>query len=359
MSESEQVNPITMERFTLLVREASSYDDKISVTGKPFGKYDGSRDLYINRSNIPLTKLSGVSVKEENGMMEITFEKGGLNGDLSFAVVTDVEPVASVESGKPIENPFLLGAVREYRDFAGNSDYTNELCFNLVHGRLIVAVYSDELGSENGQVKKGTKVGFPMLTLKDEHKVLPVFTDWAALSKWKNVFDEKHTPKCIVMNFDNATEIGTKDSEGLVINPFDNPVPVPKALIEDIKKSSGYRAERNVKKVEVKKDTPIQIGLPKETEQIKLIKDALTSIGNKDNNIKETYLFVKAAEGHANLLVIYDLDLAVTEEERRAIFDLAFKTILPIAGSDNKIEFAMKAPAFIKLCNGYEPFYKA
>lgn len=356
---SEQ-NPTTVERFTLVVQEVAEYGDKLGVKGKPHGQLDPQKALYINRSSIPVVKIESFENKDsDDGMMEIIFENKGLPKELTCAVLTDVEPQTAVEPGRPIENPFLLGLVRDYKELRSNRDYTNELCFNFVHARFVVAVYSDDLGKEEGQVKKGTKVGFPMLTIKDEHKILPVFTDWTALSKWTNVFDDKHPPKCIVMNFDNATEIGTKDCEGLVVNPFDNPVPIPTEVINDIKNSSGYKAEKNVKQEKVEKNTPIQIGVPQENEQIRLTKEALVGLGGKKKEVKEIYLFAKRDANGANLLVIFDLDFAVTEDERREIFDEAYRAVVPAVGRQMKVEFAMKAPAFIKLCSGYEPIYKS
>ena len=59
------------------------------------------------------------------------------------------------------------------------------------------------------------------------------------------------------------------------------------------------------------------------------------------------------------MIAVFDLDFSVTEEERKKVFDEAYKVIVPCVGREMKVEFAMKAPTFIKICSNFEPFYKA
>ena len=103
----------------------------------------------------------------------------------------------------------------------------------------------------------------------------------------------------------------------------------------------------------------VQVGIPQDNDQIRLLKEALISASSKDDRIKESYLFLKKDGSDIAFLVVFDLDLAITDEERKEIFGEANKEIAPVLGGRIKVEFAMKAPHFIKLCNAYEPVYKA
>ena len=348
-------------RFTMLIKEISSYGSQTGIKGKPFGEYSDADDLFICKSNMPVVKIKSSFSKKDGDMLEIIIDGDYLPDNAINAVVTNVEPQAAVDINKPVENPFLLALVRDYKDNYKDRDYTNEFCYNLVHAKFVVPVVSDDLGTESGSVKKGTKVGFPMLNIGGtDKKVLPTFTDWGAFSKWTAFTKEKGPVKVLVLKFDDIADIASQSGEGFVINPFTEPVPVPPQFIESIRNSEGYKSETNVQKRTVKEGTSVKIGTMKETEKIVLVKEALTDFGKRNDLVKEIYLFAKQENNEdANIIVVFDLDFSVTEEERKKIFDEAYKVIVPCLGREMRVEFAMKAPTFIKICSNYEPFYKA
>ena len=351
---------ITMNRFTMLVKEVATYGTKVGLKGIPSGEYPSDQALYLSRSNMPVVKIESSFAQKDGDYLKICVDAGYVPETATNAVITNVEPQAAVNVGKPIENPFLLGLARAYKDNYKDKDFTNEFCYNLVHTKFVVPCISDELGNESGKVEKGMKVGFPMLNVgQTDKKVLPVFTDWGAFGQWKDYLAKEKTAKVLILKFDDVAEIATKNSDGFVINPFSEPVPVPPLFIENIMKSEGYQGEKNVTKRKIDKDTPIKIGIPQESEKIRLTKEALEDLGQKNDLVKEIYLFAKNEAGETNLLIIFDLDFSVTEDERKQIFDDAYRAILPSIGRELKAEFAMKAPAFIKLCSNFEPFYKA
>ena len=351
---------IKMNRFTMLVKEMNTYGTQVGLKGKPYGEFPDTGALYLCRSNMPVVKIENSIAQKDGDLLEICVESGYVPENIINGVITNVEPQGGVNVGTPIENPFLLGLAREYKDNYKDKDFTNEFCYTLVHAKFVVPCISDELGNEAGKITKGTKVGFPMLNVgQTDKKVLPVFTDWGAFAQWKDYLAKEKMAKVLILKFDDLADIATKNSDGFVINPFSEPVPVPPVFIENIMKSDGYQSEKNVTKRTIDKNTPIKIGIPQETEKIRLTRDALADFGGKNDLVKEIYLFAKNESGETNLLIVFDLDFSVTEEERKKVFDDAYRAMLPAIGREMKAEFAMKAPAFIKLCSNYEPFYKA
>ncbi|MCR5617784.1 MAG: enhanced serine sensitivity protein SseB [Clostridiales bacterium] len=347
------------DRFTMLIKEITTYGSQVGLKGIPYGEYSDSDDLYIRKSNMPVIKLKPLFSNQIGDLLEIMVEGELIPDNAGFSVITNVEPQVAIQPGRPVENPFLLGLSREYRANYRSVEFTNEFCYTLVHSNFVVPAISDSIGNTEGKIPKQSKVGFPMLSVpKDNKKVLPAFTDWGAFNKWTDYFKKNNPAKVLVLKFDDIAKISTESADGFVINPFSEPVPVPPLFIENIRKSEGYKSEKNVTKRTLDKDAKIRIGVPEDSDKIRLTKEALTAVGSANDLVKEIYLLAKQEENNVNLLAIFDLDFSVTEEERKNVFDEAYKAALPALGREMKLEFAMKAPAFIKTCANFEPFYK-
>lgn len=348
------------KRFTMVVRECKLMANQMCITGLPFGEYNTGDALYIRRSNFPVVKIDVKMTSRNGDLMEIYTDACEFPEKMQFAVITDVEPQATVNAGRPVENPFLLGLAREYKENYTDREFLNEFCYSLIHAKYIVPVISDELGQKALKDKKvSVNIGFHVITTQKGRKVLPVFTDWGSLNEWKS-FREAKDHKTLILSFEQVFEITSKDQDGFILNAFDIGVIMPVKFLQSILDSDGYK---NKDKVTAKKMTSksgnVQVGIPQDNEQIKLLKEAIISIGSKNDQIKEGYLFLKKDGDDIAFLVVFDLDLAVTEEERTSIFGEANAEISPILGGKLRVDFAMKAPHFIKLCNAYVPVYKA
>lgn len=351
----------TKQRFTLVVRDFRILAEKMCIVGKPFGDYKTGDALYIRRSNLPVVKLNVEFTSFKDDMMEIYIEGINLPDKLEYAVVTDVEPQGAVTPNVPVENPFLLGLCREYKENYKTPEFLNEFCFSLINAKFVVPVISPELGTKALEDKKAqVSVGFTVITTQKGRKVLPIFTDWGALSAWKS-FREAEAHKTLILSFDQVVDITSRDSDGVSINAFDIGVVVPMQFIESIKNSDGYKKMNEMKATKMtSKSGTVQVGIPQDSnEQVKLIKEALTTFSKTDDRVKETYLFLKKDGNDIAFLVVFDLDMSITETQRTTIFANANKELTPILGGKVAVEFAMKAPHFIKLCNAYVPVYKA
>lgn len=348
------------KRFTLVVRECRVLANQLCIVGKPFGDYNVGDALYIRRTNVPVVKLDVEYTAPNDDLMEIYVKGVNFPENMKYAVVTDVEPQGAVDVNKPVENPFLMGLAREYRENFKEPEFINEFCYSLINAKFIVPVISEELGKKaldaEGKVK--VNIGFHMITTKNDHKVLPVFSDWGSATEWKS-FKEAPDRKTLILNFDQVTDISTRDADGFILNAFDMGVVVPKPFIDNIKSSDGYKNQGSVKATKLQSKTgSVQIGIPQDNEQVKLLKEAIVSFSENDKNIHSSYLFLKRGDGDISFLVVFDFDLSVTQSECEETFKQALKEFSPITGGRMSIEFAMKAPHFIKICNAYEPIYK-
>lgn len=350
----------TNNRFTLVVQECNIMANNMCIKGLPFGEYNTGDALYIRRSNLPVIKLQVSMTSMDGDLMEIYFESCDFPEKIKYAVVTSVEPQAAPAPNRPIENPFLLGLAREYKERFKEPEFLNEFCYSLINAKFLVPVVSKDLGNKALEDKKvSVNIGFHLIQTQKGRKVFPVFTDWGSANKWTS-FKETPDRKTLILDFDQITDISSRDSDGISLNAFDIGVIIPLKFIDSIKESDGYKNRDKVKSSKMtSKSGNVQVGIPQDNDQIRLLKEALISASSKDDRIKESYLFLKKDGSDIAFLVVFDLDLAITDEERKEIFGEANKEIAPVLGGRIKVEFAMKAPHFIKLCNAYEPVYKA
>lgn len=94
-------------------------------------------------------------------------------------------------------------------------------------------------------LETSSDVGFPTLSSRQnpQLKILPVFTDWEALSRWKDMMKERDAVT-ITADFPMTVELMRKGFSGFVINPFG-----PQAFYlsdmfaESVMRMPGYREE--------------------------------------------------------------------------------------------------------------------
>ena len=73
-----------------------------------------------------------------------------------------------------------------------------------------------------------------------------IFTDWMALANWKNLFDEQHPPKAIIMRFPDVVNVSNGNS--VVLNPYGpTTVVLPAEVVKKITMLEGYKQEFGAK----------------------------------------------------------------------------------------------------------------
>lgn len=345
--------------FTMMVLECKTVDNQMCFIGKPTGDYEEGDKLYIRKSNLTVVELKVIKTSLKDDLMEIYTDAILLPEKIKYAVITNVEPQELAQTKKAIENPFLLGLAREYKENYTEREFLNEFCYSLIHAKFIVPIVSDELGKVVPEEKKvNVKIGFHVVTTQKGRKALPVFTDLSSLNEWKS-FREAKEHKTLILSLEQVYEISSKDQDGFIINAFDIGVLMPNRFIDTIFTSDGYKKKDEKMTKKPMTGDKIQIGVPQDNQQIILLKQGINSVGSKEDRIKEGYLFLKKAGEDVSFLVIFDLDFTVSEEERNQIFTKANLELAQVTGGKIRIDYAMKAPHFIKLCGQYEPVYKA
>lgn len=147
-----------------------------------------------------------------------------------FSVVTNIIPQLAPHPTKPLDNPFLLGLTYEYHRLISDRMFADLFTFTVFSTGYLTPVELEKqpVADESGAMKimPNSKVGFKLLANPDnkDEKMLAVFTDFAALGKWKSLFENGKKPNSIMLSFDKCAEIALANS-GYIINPF-GPAPV-------------------------------------------------------------------------------------------------------------------------------------
>lgn len=270
-----------------------------------------------------------------------------------FSIITSIRPQLQIDVNKAVENPIVAGLLYEARDFGKNVDYFQWLIYAVAHGHYLLPTIMSEKPEpdSNGKVvlKEGTSIQFA--TLSDPHQaegyLIPVFTDWTELNKWKPAQENGNTDTMIVRFPDAVALSQNPKCGGFVINPFsENQLWVDQEMIRHVTSMEGYQNEfvkkassAGVEEVHIKKDTPVKIGVPAETDEVKMIRDELATYGKLHENVQEIALLLQMnEEGHRSYIVWVDTESAKAKDH----FEKIYETIHGCASQITDILFIIK-----------------
>lgn len=259
----DQVSVVMENRFTLVVEEAFEMKDDMGIVvgGNAHGKIKIHDKLYLVHPILPKSitvEISAIEAGPMNMVDEAENCRVGLRIDSlkkrdevpRFSVLTNIAPQITEDPSKPLENPYLFGLTYEHERFVNDAAYFRIITFAIFSSRFLTPIKLDNEPEKTGDgkavVTAQTKIGFKLLKHpgNPELKVLPVFTDWAALKRWDKAFDGEEKPKTLLMPFEQCADIGLKNG-GFVINPV-GPAPVYVAN-ENIKKIAEMKANLDKK----------------------------------------------------------------------------------------------------------------
>lgn len=253
-----------VNRFTYVVEETFPLTGKWGtiVVGDVHGKVTVGDELYILSpvgNTFTKARLDGIEVNDtpvktaENQGASLRF--GSMQGDKKipkYSVISNIPPQQKLDINVAVENPFLLGFIAAYQKLRKSKSFLNILIFHVVHSYLLAPIHTDsepvDRGDGRSGFKPGTKIRFLSVSNQSSQNThaFPVFTHWGAVAKWKNVFDENHPPRTMILRFPECVDIisKTENNDGIVINPF-GPVALhlPRTLIDGIINSPGYQKE--------------------------------------------------------------------------------------------------------------------
>jgi len=217
-----------------------------------------------------------------------------------LTVVTNIVPNPDAKEGKELENPLLLGMTMEYPVRGQEPAYNNLLIFLMCHTRFVVPASITAVSEAKDAPQQ---VRFPTLPDMNDtgRQLLPVFTDWQALSRWEGLFDEEHPEQSVIMTFPEAVAICK--GEGIVINPFGPmTIVITAENIKQIVNLDSYKKEFGTEKG---KDAAPQnaqqpqmpgmlLGVPKpDNPEVKAVTDAMVAYAKQDADIKRIDLLLK------------------------------------------------------------------
>lgn len=247
-------------RFTLLVENAKQLaePDGIMIAGMLYGNVQVGDEVYLLLPNhtMMMSKINALEIaagqnadSAENQKVVLQFKEiKDINQVPRYTVITSIRPQDKPSTDTMVENPQLLGLSMDYPRLNKDPLYMNLLIFELCHAYFLVParVSNNPVKNADGTATfmQDTQIRFPgMPDPTDSNKsVFTIFTDWLALANWKNLFDETHPPKAIIMRFPDVINV-CKDS-GVIVNPFGpTSIYLPNEVMQKITSLEGYKQE--------------------------------------------------------------------------------------------------------------------
>ncbi len=348
-------------RFTLLIEDISPLPQEqgVVIAGSLYGTLQKGDAIYIIHpmGNITTTKVDGIEVapgqtadRAENQKITMLLKDiKSVNQVPKYTVLTSIRPQTTVDINTAVENPQLLGMSMDYPRLCKDNTYLNLLVYVLCHAHYVVPVSIDKEPENNGDgtadFRKETRMRFPSLQdpADKSRNIFPIFTDWTALANWKNLFDENHPPKSIIMRFPDV--VAVCKGNGIVINPF-GPASIllSEKMIEQIVGMEGYKQEfgekpvETVKKVQMEQEAKVVVGVPKENDEIRMIKEAMIAQAKREKEIQRVDFLLKVdVQKERAYLCIVDCP----EEQATGLFTGLHKAAAPYFNEVKRLEFLL------------------
>ena len=329
-------------RFTLMVENYAVVEgDCFSVEGQLFGNAKEGEKVYALHRDGTISHLTIMKIEESTTFAEqvkkeeqeetqgarrvklFFSRKEALSPDWQYAVITDIPYQIEANVHQAVENPYLLGLSRVFFERQGEGEFLNLFFRELVRSHYLVAIETDgslPIGEKDGSVtlKAGMKITIPHVTMERGESALPVFTDWFALGAMDQQMEALNQQKeagwkreTMIAGFPQIVSMLTK-GEGFVINPYGSQLfYVSPELIHNLMSSPGYQSEfgeAKVQSVEVKKDTEVLLGYPKENEEVEALHRRLISFAKTHSEIAMLDMLLKRDEsGTTSYLIIVDM----------------------------------------------------
>lgn len=304
-------------RAYMMVTECVEAQEKfLKIKGKLYGELHKDDLLYIYRpgGTVIETKVSNIApVAEEiaedevpesveavkNCPVVITVDVDALKLGVvpskiapKCSVASSIKPVSVVDKNTPVENPALLGMSLRYADFREDKDYIRTFFRHVVNARFIIVGHVD---SENvdGEGKKRLRL---ISTKKEDGTVvLPIFTDLAALSAWKEIFaDEENKPQVVVVTYPELVKLTEKEQMGFVINRFGPiAIEISRVITDKLVNSEAFKSQF-AKRPKYSKETI--------TDEAHKIFVGEVPASTESNNIRET--LKKFGAAHSEIVSI-------------------------------------------------------
>jgi len=252
-----------------------------------------------------------------------------------------------IDINVPITNPELVAAIETIQNVSTN-DTQNAYFKALKNARFLSPVTitpRPEPGGAEGKVtlNAGTKISFLGFTDINGETYLPVYTDWPALKKWRDIPDEQ----TIITSFDDISGMVMRDSNyiGFVVNPYSHSSLVTRDIINCI--NAGP-----VNEWTVEEDTPVLLGTP--ADYPFALKEAVGVYLMSQVNVNGAWLVLMEKDGEKSFLIVVDFI-----GDRQATFNGIASVAVPKLREGELIDMVSADSDFgQKVIQGFSPFYR-
>ena len=223
---------IRISRYTMVAEQVLQFkSDEAVITGMLQGRVEKSYPVFVYFPGKPMAAAIVTRIETAPGVTG----KFAENQHCSLTIhnpqgLRDIDKLTNVYEANMKDNAFM-----------------GLFIFALTHSVFVVPVAVDD-GSvhEDAQGHKSANIRLHFIANKDhpENKTLPIFTDLASLVLWKGVVDPKNPPKTMVLRFQDAADIATRDFNGLALNAFGpKPLFISNKFIDKIRSLDAYVRE--------------------------------------------------------------------------------------------------------------------
>ena len=385
VEQQENHNRAERTRFTLMVESYAVVEgDRFSVEGQLFGNAKEGEKVYALHRDGTISHLTIMKIEESTIFAEqvkkeeqeetpetqgarrvklFFSRKEALSPDWQYAVITDIPYQIEANVNQAVENPYLLGLSRVFFERQGEGEFLNLFFRELVRSHYLVAIETDgslPIGEKDGSVtlKAGMKLTIPHVTMDRGESALPVFTDWFALGAMDRQMEAGWKRETMIAGFPQIVSMLTK-GEGFVINPYGPQLfYVSPELIHNLMSSPGYQSEfgeAKVQSMEVKKDTEVLLGYPKENEEVEALHRRLISFAKTHSEITMLDMLLKSdPDGTKSYLIIVDMP----EEHCHECFKEIYESCRDLLHRVPYMDFVtLQRGAFAKGARTEEPLY--
>ena len=217
-------------RTYMLVTESHLEKGMCHCTGQLIGQIRMLDQLYVYTKGMPCSKARVVQIhKDGNRLSDV---KGGKNVTLvlnlrkqlkPFTVLSDVREAFMEKPEVFAENPRIVGLSSFFGECYRNGEYLSALAEAMMHGHYIVPcrVKLEGRGNIAAALPPNLNVSVPSVSRNDRagERILPVFTDWDGVSKWKP-FVESAESSVMLVDYQRLISLYENTFDGIAVNPF-------------------------------------------------------------------------------------------------------------------------------------------
>lgn len=225
-----QKNVRNHNRVIVLVTDVKKYKGLYECEGRLIGNLRPLEKMYMYRNEKPLSAVQCIKILHTegntDGCRKITFTCKSKTEIEKFAVLSTIRDIHRMSPESNVENSRFTGLYGSYSEFYREAPFIISLTDSLFRAQLLVPVKcpSMEKGMITQMLPPNTPISIPSVSRpdKEEEKILPVFTDWEKLMKWKG-FTECDDSSVIVADYQKLRELHDGNFDGIVVNPFNIP----------------------------------------------------------------------------------------------------------------------------------------